>query len=461
MANDEEKTKEQLSYEIAYLRLLNAELEEKHHQTEDVLKVVTEQYRRIISVLSDYVFSVHIIDGNPVKTVHGPGCKTITGYQPDEFTDNTYLWIQMVHDDDKPTVLKNVANILSGLEAPPFTHRIVRKDGAVRWVRNTPVCQYDDRGRLLAYDGLIQDVTEKKETEEALRRSEEKYRTVADFTYDWEYWRGTDGAYIYVSPSCERLTGYKPQEFLADPHLMVKITHPEDRELVKDHLRKFSEEGRDVSHMDFRIISKAGVERWMSHVCQPVYREDGTWLGRRGSNRDITKRKLLEDKLRSMTLCDELTGLYNRRGFITLGEQQLKIASRIGKKVSLFFTDIDGMKSINDTCGHHEGDAALRDTALTLRHAFRESDIVARIGGDEFVLLAIETDDDTATVLRRRLTERLDHFNSNSNRPYRLSLSVGVAHFDPEHPCSLDDLMTDADARMYAEKQMKHTSIPT
>lgn len=461
MAQDEDKTKEQLSYEVAYLRLLNAELEERHRQSEDVLKVVTDQYRRIISVLSDYVFSVHIIDGTPVKTVHGPGCSTITGYTPEEFAENAYLWIQMVYGEDKQTVLKNVANILSGLDAQPFVHRIVRKDGVVRWVRNTPVCQYDERGRLIAYDGLIQDITEKKATEEALKRSEEKYRTVADFTYDWEYWRGPDGKYIYVSPSCKRFTGYRPQDFIANAGLMVEITHPDDRTLMEEHLKRFSEASRDVSHLDFRIISKSGVERWMSHTCQPVFGEDGTWLGRRGSNRDITKRKLLEDKLRSMTLCDELTGLYNRRGFITLGEQQLKIAARIGKHVSLFFVDIDGMKAINDAYGHHEGDIVLRDTALTLKHAFRESDIVARIGGDEFVLLAIETDDDTAHVLLRRLRERLDHFNAKSERPYRLSLSVGIAHFDPGKPRSLDDLMAEADARMYADKQMKHSSITT
>jgi diguanylate cyclase (GGDEF)-like protein/PAS domain S-box-containing protein len=367
----------------------------------------------------------------------------------------------MVYGEDKQTVLKNVANILSGLDAQPFVHRIVRKDGVVRWVRNTPVCQYDERGRLIAYDGLIQDITEKKATEEALKRSEEKYRTVADFTYDWEYWRGPDGNYIYVSPSCKRFTGYRPQDFIANAGLMVEITHPDDRTLMEEHLKRFSEASKDVSHLDFRIISKSGVERWMSHTCQPVFGEDGTWLGRRGSNRDITKRKLLEDKLRSMTLCDELTGLYNRRGFITLGEQQLKIAARIGKHVSLFFVDIDGMKAINDAYGHHEGDIVLRDTALTLKHAFRESDIVARIGGDEFVLLAIETDDDTAHVLLRRLRERLDHFNAKSERPYRLSLSVGIAHFDPGKPRSLDDLMAEADARMYAEKQMKHSSITT
>lgn len=456
---DEEKTREQLSYEIAYLRLLNAELEERYHQSESVLKVVTEQYRSIVSALSDYVFSVHIIDGNPVKTVHGPTCRIITGYSPDEFAGNPYLWIQMVYEEDKPLVLKSVANILSGLEAKPFEHRVVRKDGVVRWVRNTPVCQYDGRGKLITYDGLIQDITEKKLTEDALRASEEKYRMVADFTYDWEYWRGTDGNYVYVSPSCERFTGYRPEDFFADSELILKLTHPDDRQLVEEHFHSISEAMREVSHIDFRIISRAGVERWISHVCQSVYREDGTWLGRRGSNRDITKRKLLEDKLRSMTLCDELTGLYNRRGFNTLGEQQLKIASRIGRKVSLFFTDLDGMKMINDLYGHHEGDLALRDTALVLRRAFRDSDIVARIGGDEFVLLALETDENTSHALMRRLSERLDEFNTKTDRPYRLSMSVGVSRFDPDNPRSLDELMAEADSLMYTHKQGKH--LPT
>ncbi|HTZ18317.1 MAG TPA: PAS domain-containing protein [Dissulfurispiraceae bacterium] len=295
--SDEERTPDEVSYEMAYLRVLLSDIEQKNRQTEALLNVVTQQYRRITEVVSDYIFSVHIVDGNPVETVHGRGCLPITGYSPEEFSLNNFLWINMVYEEDRPAVLKHVAGILSGKDTAPYEHRIVRKDGAIRWVRNTPVCQYDAEGKLLAYDGLIRDVTERKQVEEALKKSEEKYRIIADFTYDWEEWIGPDGHYIYVSPSCERITGYKPQEFLANPDLVTMITHPADQARVAAHYNDSAESGNEAEHIDFRIITRNGEERWISHSCQAVYSNDGKWLGRRASNNDISTRHKLAEEL--------------------------------------------------------------------------------------------------------------------------------------------------------------------
>lgn len=131
----------------------------------------------------------------------------------------------------------------------------------------------------------------------SLKDSEERYRMLAEFTYDWETWRGADGKYLYVSPSCERITGYTPDEFLQDPWLIEKIAHPEDKNLITRHFRRqFGE--RALSHVDFRIVTREGEEKWISHYCQPVYGRDGTWLGRRCSNRDFTERKRAEEDLR-------------------------------------------------------------------------------------------------------------------------------------------------------------------
>jgi two-component system, cell cycle sensor histidine kinase and response regulator CckA len=309
--SDEDKTHDEVSYEIAYLRVLLADLEHKNRQTEALLSVVTNQYRRITEVVSDYIFSVHILDGTPVETVHGRGCLPITGYSPEEFASNNFLWINMVFEEDRAAVLRHVAGILSGKDTEPFEHRIVRKDGTMRWVRNTPVCQYDPEGKLLAYDGLIRDVTDRKHTEEALQKSEEKYRIVADFTYDWEEWVGTDGHYIYVSPSCERITGYSPEEFTANPDLVINITHSSDQAMVAAHYNDASDGGREPDHIDFRIISRSGEERWISHSCQAVFSEDGRWLGRRASNHDIsTRRKLAEELMKAREL--EAVGILAR-----------------------------------------------------------------------------------------------------------------------------------------------------
>ncbi len=136
---------------------------------------------------------------------------------------------------------------------------------------------------------------EAMETE--LKESAERFRTVADFTYDWEYWVDPDGGYLYVSPSCERITGYRSEEFQEDPRLLETITHPDDRAIVVEHLREEPAEGSAVHPMGFRIITRGGDERWLEHVCQPVYGSNGNYLGRRGSNRDITERRRAEEAL--------------------------------------------------------------------------------------------------------------------------------------------------------------------
>lgn len=168
-----------------------------------------------------------------------------------------------------------------------------------------------------------------------------------------------------------------------------------------------------------------------------------------------TECRLLENTLRNLSFRDELTGLYNRRGFLTLAEHQLKTAHRMKKSVLLIFTDLDGMKWINDTFGHDEGDLALINTANILREVFRESDIIARIGGDEFVVLAMEIHDTNEKIITTRLKKKLDTYNALEPKRYMISLSTGVAVYDPENPCSIEKLLKKADTNMYGHKRKK------
>jgi diguanylate cyclase (GGDEF)-like protein len=159
-----------------------------------------------------------------------------------------------------------------------------------------------------------------------------------------------------------------------------------------------------------------------------------------------------------MAFTDQLTGLYNRRGFINLAERQIKFSKRSKQKLLLFFVDVDKMKWINDNFGHEEGDKALINAARVLVKSFRESDIVSRVGGDEFAILAIDAHDKTAEGQLERLHKLIKKSNSRRNRKYDLSISIGHAVFDPRHPVSLDELMSCADLHMYEEKKKKKIS---
>jgi diguanylate cyclase (GGDEF)-like protein len=170
---------------------------------------------------------------------------------------------------------------------------------------------------------------------------------------------------------------------------------------------------------------------------------------------EIAKRKKVEEELRELLLIDELTGIYNRRGFLTLVEHQLKIVSRMKRRAFLLYGDLDGLKLINDTYGHKEGDLALMQIAKILIATYRESDIIARIGGDEFVVFPCGNTEECFEIVSNRFQKNLDAYNEDSDRNYKLSMSLGITYYDSENPCSIDELLEQADKMMYEQKRRK------
>jgi diguanylate cyclase (GGDEF)-like protein len=163
---------------------------------------------------------------------------------------------------------------------------------------------------------------------------------------------------------------------------------------------------------------------------------------------------IVERELRQLALTDDLTCLYNRRGFFAAATQQLKLARRNERSALLFFCDLDNLKNINDSFGHAEGDRALVRTADALEQVFRDSDVLARLGGDEFALLAFEASGRNQQTILGRLQKRLQKANGEEPR-YNLSLSVGVARFDPSTNMNLAELMAQADQAMYERKRSR------
>jgi diguanylate cyclase (GGDEF)-like protein len=169
----------------------------------------------------------------------------------------------------------------------------------------------------------------------------------------------------------------------------------------------------------------------------------------------VIERKRMEQEIVSLSLTDELTGLYNRRGFSLLAEHELKLAYRFKRGVSLFFCDLDGLKKINDSYGHSQGDEALKEVSAIIKETFREADIPARFGGDEFVILAPDTNIDSADTLPKRLQTTVENHNRKRERPYHITLSVGISRFNPDTPHTINELISMADELMYHQKKEK------
>ncbi len=256
------------------------------------------------------------------------------------------------------------------------------------------------------------------------------------------------GILTFANQAAEELLGYTREE-LVGQHWSAIV--PEDeREKVRQETAK--RPLGIVSRYETALLSKEGRVIPAIISARPLF-EEGKFVGVLSAFTDITARKRAEDMLRALLLIDELTGLYNRRGFWALSQQQLKMADRTKRRLFLLFADFDNLKGINDAFGHPEGDRTLIEVADVFRETFRESDIVARIAGDEFVVLAMETGGASADVLATRLRKDLEARNAREGRRYKLSLSVGVAHYDPEFPCSIDELIAQADRAMYEQKR--------
>ena len=298
---DLQKLVHELSVRQIELEAQNDELrgcQEQLKKTEATVRQIEERYKQLLDSVTDYVYTVQVRDGRPVATIHGPGCAAVTGYSPEEYQADPYLWYRMVHEEDRDAVNEQAARMLSEGFASPLEHRIIHRDGSIRWVRNTPVPHYDGQRQLIAYDGLIADITNRKQIEEELKNSEERFRLTLEATrigiWDWDIKNDR----WYGSPTYFTMLGQAAESRPLDRNVWLKRVHPEDRAYVNEKIQNAMAGNFEEYRYEARVRHADGAYRWEHVLGFGIERDEAGRVTRMlGITMDITDRKRAEEEL--------------------------------------------------------------------------------------------------------------------------------------------------------------------
>ncbi len=257
-----------------------------------------QRYKRLLDSVTDYVYSVTRRPGPTRGHAHGPGCEAVTGYTSREFTADPFLWYRMIYSEDRPAVTAQAERILKGETPPPLEHRIVHKDGSLRWIRNTPVPHKDALGRLISYDGLVSDITERKRAELALWQSEERLALViqgsSDGVWDWDLSTNE----VYFSTRWKSMLGYADHEVQNHYSAWERLLHPDDRERAQARMQAYLAGQTPTYELEHRLRHKDGSYRWILSRGVALRDAQGKPVRMAGSHVDLTDRKQAEEQLR-------------------------------------------------------------------------------------------------------------------------------------------------------------------
>jgi PAS domain S-box-containing protein/diguanylate cyclase (GGDEF)-like protein len=337
---------------------------------------------------------------------------------------------------------------VDGVEA-----EVQKKSGeTATWMGSSELITLAGEPHLLT---IMLDITDKKHAEEALRESESRFRNAFEASATGVALVGLDGRWLKVNRSLCESVGYSEGELLTKT--FRDITHPDDLEKDLEHVKRLIEDEIPYYHIEKRYLHQDGYIVWVLLCVSMVRDAKGYPLYFVCQIEDITERKLLEEGLRAALITDELTGLYNRKGFFERSDEALWSAPRRGETALLSLVKLDDMKRINDTVGHKAGDAVITDVGRMLKETFREKGIIGRIGGVEFAILATGTEE-TVNHLIAHLEGAVATFEKSDGRGCSVSLSIGSALTRPDEARSLEELIARANETMMGKIQAEGTT---
>ena len=299
-------------------------------------------------------------------------------------------------------------------------------------------------------NALVEEIARRKEAEVALARERDLLAAGPVVTFRWD--TSDEGAVLYVSPNVTAY-GFSADDLLSRRITYAQLVHPDDFAWLVDDGNAKARSGLDAWTHEYRLVDADGRTHWVRDYTHAERDDDGTVLCYEGYILDVTAQKVAEEALRErekalrmLSLTDELTGLYNRRGLFALGEHMMRSAKRHKTGLGVVLVDLDDLNRINDRYGHKHGDEALRETAGILKACIRESDVLARAGGDEFVVL-VEDIPSATEGLAERVRRRMAASNSASTRPFRLGAGLGAVFWPAHEEATLQELIDRADRR--------------
>ncbi len=381
------------------------------------------------------------------------GCVGLTGYSPQELLYNRKIsYESMTHPEDREYIRQQIGNALRNESRFSIEYRIFRADGKVRWVWERGVGVYDDDGTVIAVEGFIQDISHKKQQEQALRDAETRYRSIFENAVEGIFQTSLTGQYLDANPSLARIYGYASREELMDDLINIQTQLYVDPNRRDDFKMLMDMNGR-VHNFESEVYRKDGQMIWISENARSVTNDLGEILYYEGTVEDITERRHYEEKIRHQATHDSLTGLPNRYLLEDRLQQAINYAERYHTKLAVAFIDLDQFKHINDTLGHDAGDQLLLTVAERLTVLVRDSDTVVRLGGDEFVILlsSVHKTEDITHTLQRILASIAQPVALNG-MDFNISCSIGVSIY-PEDGVQANVLLKNADSAMYKAKQ--------
>ena len=380
------------------------------------------------------------------------GCERLCGYSAHELIGNRVVaYASLIDARDAADVTVATLDAVAGRSRYSIEYRLTHRDGSTIWVAERGVPVFDNESQIWIYEGIIEDITARREAEVAMHDAQERFRRIYEHALEGMFSMDARGRVLEVNPALARILGYEsPAGLLADlkPDSRRVMVEPGQRDEL---LGRLSAEGA-VQNFELQLFRRNSDVIWATVNAYACRDATGDIAQFEGTVVDITERRLYQAQIERQANYDMLTGLANRNLLNQRLEQAIRRVQRAGGNVAVAFIDLDQFKFINDTYGHELGDHLLKDMSKRLCGGVRQTDTVARQGGDEFVLLLVDyTPGDLRTVIER-LHQRIAEPWQRGKREFHVSSSIGVA-LHPQDGDTPDVLLRNADAAMYKAKE--------